>query len=245
MPTRPTLSTSTDTTECGVVEAEYGFEHFWVADGSHRQDFTGGLRLGITPNMDLHWASIDYLSLSANGTAVEGFGDTWVGVKYRFFPESTVWPGLGAFYQVKIPSGSEREGLGSGEIDHSLAILISKDFHPVHFDFNVIPTLIGRKGSGFDRTLGFALAATVPVRSKLSLILEPYGYTAANPSTPGFASLTGAVSYQVRPRFFLDAGADAGVTEAAPHKRLFTGFTYAIGNAFSWFSPERGHGADR
>jgi hypothetical protein len=226
------------------VEAEYGFERFWVADGSRRQDFTGGLRLGITPNMDLHWAASDYLSLTANGATVEGFGDNWIGAKYRFFPQGTVWPGLGAFYQVKIPSGSKSAGLGSGEVDHSFAILISKDAHPVHFDFNFIPTLIGRKGGGFDHTLGFALAASWPVFSKLSLIIEPYGYTANNSSNPGFASLTGALSYQLKPRFFLDAGADAGITEAAPH-RAFAGFTYAIGNAFSWISPEPTYGGDR
>ena len=237
VPSRPSVSNSTDTTECGVVEVEYGFERFWVADGSHRQDVSGGLRVGITPNLDFHWASADYLSLSANGVAVEGFGDTWLGLKYRFFGQGAHWPGLGFFYQVKIPT-SRSAGLGSGKVDHSLAILFSKDVHPLHFDFNVIPTLIGsERGAGFDHSTGLALATWVPVRSKLGLVLEPYGYTAANSSTPGFASLTGALSYQVRPRFFLDAGADAGITEAAPHKRFFGGFTYALGNAFSFFRP--------
>lgn len=239
VPSRPTVSNSTDTTECGVVEAEYGFERFWVADGSHRQDLTGGLRLGITPKLDFHWASSDYLSLSANGTTVQGFGDTWVGLKYRFFGQGGVWPGLGVYYQAKIPTGSASAGLGSGEIDHSLAILFSKDVHPVHFDFNVIPTLIGRNApNGVDWTVGFALAVYVPVVPRLTFIVEPYGYTSLNRATPGFASLTGALSYQVRPRFFLDAGADAGITEFAPHKRLFGGFTYAIGNAYSWFHPQ-------
>jgi hypothetical protein len=244
VPSRPAFSNSTDTTECGVLEAEYGFERFWVAAGSHRQDFTGGLRLGISPNMDLHWSSNDYLSLNQNGTTVEGFGDTWVGVKYRIFAQGSIAPALGAFYQVKIPTGSPKAGLGSGAVDQSLAILLSKDVHPFHFDLNIIPTLVGRKGSGFDRTLGFGLTTSLPVCSRLTLLLEPYGYTAVNASTPGFASLTGALSYQVKPRFFLDTGSDVGITEAAPHKRLFAGLTYAIGNAFSWLSPERMHSAD-
>lgn len=238
MPSRPSFASSTDTTECGVLEAEYGFERIWTVAGSHHQDFTGGLRFGITPNMDLHWASSNYLSLTANGQTVEGFGDTWVGVKYRFFDEGEAWPGLGLYYQTKIPTRSESEGLGSGELDHSLAILLSKDIHPLRFDFNIIPTLLGREGEpGFDRTLGLGLTAAMPVLSKLTLILEPYGYTRVNSTEPGFVNLTGAVSYQVKPRFFLDVGADAGITEFAPHKRIFGGFTYAIGNAYSWFRP--------
>jgi len=238
IPSRPTVASATDTTECGVIEAEYGFERQWPVSGGDRDDLTGGLRFGITPRLDLHWASSDYLSLYENGSTHEGFGDSWLGLKYRIAGQNRVRPALGLFYQAKIPSASERAGLGWGQVDHSLAVLLSKDIHPLHFDFNVIPTLVGREQGGYDHSVGLALATWMPLNRKWNLVVEPYGYTAVNQSSPGYASLMGGVNYQIRPQFFLDAGADAGLTNAAPHRRLYAGATYALGNLYTWFRPQ-------
>src|ERR1700741_992012 len=57
VPSRPTASNGADTTQGGVVEAEFGFERQWPGAGAHRDDLSGGLRLGLTPRLDLHWSS--------------------------------------------------------------------------------------------------------------------------------------------------------------------------------------------
>src|SRR5262249_18452372 len=61
VPSRPTIASATDPTQCGIVEMEYGLERQWLGDDIHRDDLTGGLRFGIAPNLDLHWASSDFL----------------------------------------------------------------------------------------------------------------------------------------------------------------------------------------
>lgn len=235
VPSRPTVSNGADTTQCGVLEVEYGFDHEWVDTGSHFDDLSGGLRLGLTHRLDLHWASTSFLHLVSGGSAETGFGDTWLGLKYRFHDQSRRFPALGVFYQVKAPTASENKGLGTGQVDHSLSLLVSKDVSKVHFDFNVFPMFAGRVAqSGFDHNVGLALSGSFPLWHSLSCVAEGYGYSTLNQDNPAFASSMIAFTYQVNPRLILDTGLDVGVTHYAPNARFFVGITYAISNVYAW-----------
>jgi len=238
VPSRPTVTSATDTTQCGVVELEYGLERQWPGGGANRDDLSGGLRLGLTHNLDFHWSSADFLHIMDGSGDRSGFGDTWLGLRYRFLGQTKHRPSLGLFYTAKVPSASTVLGLGSGQVDHSIFFLASKDLHRLHFDFNLIELLAGRPAaSGFDHDTGFALASWLPVTHRLSAVLEPYGYTALNQGSPAFASAMAGFNYKVRPRLYLDSGLDVGVTSGAPRKRVFVGVTYAVGNVYSWMRP--------
>lgn len=239
MPSRPTVTSATDTTQCGVVEVEYGLERQWPGGGAHRDDLTGGLRFGLTPSLDFHWFSSDFLHIMDGSGDRTGFGDTWLGLRYRFLKQSKRRPSFGVFYEAKIPSASVVLGLGTGQVAHSISFLASKDVRRLHFDFNLIELLAGRAGaSGFDHDTGFALASWLTVTRHLNLVLEPYGYTQLNQANPAFASTMIGGNYRVGHRLYLDSGLDLGVTSAAPSERVFIGITYAIGNAYSWLRPQ-------
>src|SRR5277367_866843 len=75
VPSRPTVTSATDTTQCGVVEMEYGLERQWPGGGANRDDLSGGLRLGLTPNLDFHWASATFLHIMNGNGNHTGFGD--------------------------------------------------------------------------------------------------------------------------------------------------------------------------
>lgn len=236
VPSRPTVSNGADTTQCGVVEAEYGFERQWPGGSAHRDDLSGGLRFGLTPHLDFHWASGDFWHIVDEAGTRTGFGDTWLGLKYHFLTQTRIRPSLGIFYQAKVPTADETKEIGSGEVDHAISLLVSKDISRFHFDFNVSPLLAGRHGSpGVDHNVALALSFSVPLTHRLSLVGEGYGYTSLNDQTPSIASVMAGVTYQVRPRFVLDAGFDTGTTPAAPPERVYVGATYAIGNLYSLF----------
>jgi hypothetical protein len=238
VPSRPTVTSATDTTQCGVVEVEYGLERQWPGGGANRDDLTGGLRFGLTPSLDFHWFSSDFLHIMDGSGNRTGFGDTWLGLRYRFLKQTKRRPSLGVYYVAKIPSASAALGLGSGQVDHAISFLASKDVHRLHFDFNLIELLAGRADpSGFDHDTGFALASWLTVSRHLNLVLEPYGYTQLNATTPAFASTMIGGNYRVGRRLYLDGGIDFGVTSSAPSERVFVGITYALGNAYSWLRP--------
>jgi hypothetical protein len=235
VPSRPTVTSATDTTQCGVVEFEYGLERQWPGAGADRDDFSGGLRFGLTPNLDFHWASSEFVHLMNSDGDHTGYGDNWLGLRYRFLTQTKQRPSMGVFYEAKIPSANAAAGLGSGQVDNSISFLASKDVRKLHFDFNVIELLAGRQIlPGVDRNTGFALATWYPLTHRLSGVLEPYGYTLLNQSSPAFASVTVGFNYKVQPRLYLDAGLDTGASHYAPQKRVFVGVTYAVANMYSW-----------
>jgi hypothetical protein len=223
-----------------VVELEYGLERQWPGDGAHRDDLAGGLRLGVLPNLDFHWSSAAFLHVLDGDGDRTGFGDTWLGAKYHLTNESKLRPSFGFFYQIKVPSASVVEGLGSGRVDHSFSFLASKEVHRIHFDFNVIQLLAGKEtGSGLDRDTGFALSSAFPLDKRLGLVTEGYGYTSLNASVPSFAALMGALTYAVNPCLVLDGGVDFGATHDAPHKRVWVGVTWAVANVYALVRPPR------
>jgi len=238
VPSRPTVTNATDTTQCGVVELEYGLERQWPGGGSNRDDLSGGLRFGLTPKLDFHWSSGDFVHIMDGGGDRTGYGDNWLGLKYRFVGQTKHRPALGLFYDAKVPSASAALGLGSGKVDHSISFLASKDVRKVHFDFNVIELLAGRPtASGTDHNTGLALSSAIPLIKHWGLVLEGYGYSALNSANPAFASALVGATYQVSPRFVLDGGLDVGVTHDAPKKRAFVGVTYAVANLYRMFRP--------
>jgi hypothetical protein len=127
---RPPVANATDTTQCGVVELEYGLERQWPGSGANRDDLSGGLRLGLTRNLDFHWSSSDFLHVMDGAGDRTGFGDTWLGLKYRFLKQTKHRPSLGLFYAAKVPSASAVLGLGSGQVDHSISILSQQGCSP-------------------------------------------------------------------------------------------------------------------
>jgi hypothetical protein len=228
------VTSATDTTQCGVVELEYGLERQWPGGGANRDDLTGGLRFGLTPKLDFHWSSGDFIHLMNGDGDRTGYGDNWLGLRYRFLGQTKRRPSLGVFYEAKVATASVALGLGSGKVDHSISFLASKDVLKLHFDLNVIQLLAGRPAStGFDHDTGFALATWLPLTKRWSGVVEPYGYTSLNQFTPGFASTMMGFNYKVQPRMYLDGGLDLGVTHDAPHKRVFVGVTYAMSNLYS------------
>jgi len=55
-----------------------------------------------------------------------GFGDAVVGTKYQFVKENESLPGIAGSFELKLPTGSERKGLGTGEFDYDIRLRMQK-----------------------------------------------------------------------------------------------------------------------
>lgn len=221
VPNRPTVSTTAQPVQAGVLETEWG-----VNAGESHQDINGLLKFGLSENFELRLAN-DPLTADS-GT--HGIGDTAVGFKYRFTRDSGREPSIAFMYMAKLPTAGEV--LGSGEPDHSFAVLISKDVGKHHFDFNSIFTILGRTNGHFDHDLLGALAWSHPVRGNWGATLEFSGVTSANRVTPAEAQFISAGTYTVRPRLVLDFGMMGRITGNIPDAMFMTGFTYSIADLY-------------
>ena len=65
-------------------------------------------------------------SIPDAGPRAYGYGDTELGVKFRFVQERTWVPMIGTFPLLEVPSGSRSEGLGNGSAQVFLPVWLQK-----------------------------------------------------------------------------------------------------------------------
>lgn len=76
---------------------------------------------GISDRQEITFETV---YLSANHE--HGFGDSVIGTKYVFLKENNKQPGIAGSFELKLPTGSERKGLGNGEFDYDLRLRAQK-----------------------------------------------------------------------------------------------------------------------
>ena len=232
-PNRPTVADPADITQYGVLELEYGWDRVWPEENIHQTSFGGLLKFGLLCDVELRWTPTSYIWQTDPSGTHQGIGDNWFGPQIRIYKQTTRVPSLAFSYAVKIPSASSQDGLGSGQVDHAVTFLATKDIAGVHFDFNETHFWIGQATSrSFSQNDQINLAFSHKIRGPLLFTGEFYGDTQLNQSTPGFASSLWALTYAITPRLVIDGGFEAGLTSGGPHRHLFFGATYSIANLY-------------
>ncbi len=84
------------------------------------------INYGAAPDVQLHLIAPAAFEAPSAGARQYGYGDTELGVKYRFIEEAGDRPQVGVFPLVEIPTGSERRGLGSGHTQFFLPVWVQK-----------------------------------------------------------------------------------------------------------------------
>ena len=62
------------------------------------------------------------------GSAHYGYGDTELGVKFRFLHETDYLPEAAIFPLLEVPTGNASDGLGSGHVQAFLPMWLQKEF---------------------------------------------------------------------------------------------------------------------
>ncbi len=82
---------------------------------------------GAWPNVHLHIVMPLAFSKPNGGAFQSGYGDTELGVKYRFLEQTEVLPDIGVFPFVELPTGNAAKGLGNGRSQCYLPLWLQKD----------------------------------------------------------------------------------------------------------------------
>jgi hypothetical protein len=221
VPNRPTVSTPAQPVQIGVLETEWG-----VDAGSSHRDVNALLKFGLTTNFELRLANNPF----TEDFGTNGFGDTSMGFKYRFTRDSGYKPSIAFMFMYKVPTAAGV--LGSGEADHVLTFLASKDIRKHHFDFNSVLNLLGRPQGGFDHAFLNALAWSHPVHGKWSATAELSGNTSPNAATPGAAQFIASAIYTARSRLVFDIGMMGRLAGQIPNAMFIAGVTYSIADLY-------------
>jgi hypothetical protein len=161
-------------------------------------------------------------------------GDIWYSGQYRFVTQKKPTPSISIIYAAKEPTASVTKGLGSGRLDQLVALSVGKPFGKMYWNFESKWIFSGRQdNSGIDQNTETSLNLARSISRRFGIVVEVYSDTQKNSATPGFASTLWEVQYSVNARLILDSGIDIGITNGAPHKRVFVGVSYAVGDLYS------------
>jgi hypothetical protein len=221
VPNRPTVSTTAQPVQPGVLETEWGVD----AASSH-QDINDLFKFGLTSNFELRLANI---LITAN-PGMHGLGDTAIGFKYRLTRDSGRQPSVSLMYMFTAPTATNVPG--PDEPAHSFGFLASKDLGKHHFDFNLIGSLLGSPTGGFHYNFLNALAWSHPLRGKWSATAEISGVTSAQAGPPGSAEFLASAIYTPEPRLVLDIGMAERITGEIPHGMFVAGVTCSVANLY-------------
>jgi hypothetical protein len=110
------------------------WEFYTFFTGTHVSGDTSGagpafeFNYGAAPNLQLHIVAPLAFDHASGGPTHFGYGDTELGVKYRFIEEDkNGWrPQVGVFPQVELPTGDQNRGLGAGHVRVYLPLWVQK-----------------------------------------------------------------------------------------------------------------------
>jgi len=110
------------------------FYIFGQGDHSAKYDAVSGpsfeFNFGIAPNTQLHLvAPVANFENAGSGWAT-GYGDTEVGIKYRFVDETETLPQIGIFPFAELDTGNAGKGLGNGRTWYRIPLWLQKSWGP-------------------------------------------------------------------------------------------------------------------
>jgi hypothetical protein len=111
----------------------------WEIDFGGIYSHTAGSDFGLAPMLEVDYGLVEDVQLHAifsvansrdpdGGSAHTGYGDTELGVKYRFVHETDTLPQIGVFPLIEVPTGDPRRGLGNGKVQVFIPIWAQKSF---------------------------------------------------------------------------------------------------------------------
>lgn len=233
-PSRPVIANAAEVQKPGVLQLEVGYTGYRRAQEFRDEQSTPvSLRFAASRRV-LVAADVDAVKsqLDKQRTRATGIGDTWLGAKGVAVGDAERHPALAVAYWVKLPTASERDGLGTGRVDHRAVLLASRKLGKTDIDLNGAYLNVGREGSG--RTAGGQVALSVgrePEERGLGVQAE---IAAQNQETmdPRGTFALGALTYHLRAGVRLDAGVRAGLTHESPRLGVFAGMTTAVADLY-------------
>ncbi len=222
VPNRPTLASTAETVQRGVLEIEYGFE-----GGRGHQNINGVVKFGLCQLLEIRL----FNNPVERDGGVAATGDSGAGFKWKVFPQKGARPTFSVLYSAFFPTAGN--DLGIGATGHQLLFLASKDFGKQHFDANEGANYLGRVGSnGYDHNYFSALSWSTSFTKKWGATAEIASFSRANRDTPATLTLLAAPSYTLKSWMVLDFGAYYAVYGNYPRWTFFIGVTYAIADLY-------------
>jgi hypothetical protein len=226
-PERPTVATHAGTVATGYLEIETGIERDRLESHSIAYGVPTLFKIGISRRAQLSIGA----PMSRPPRGDFRLADLTVGVKWRLVNDAPIVGDIALLPSVKLPTGSEKNGTGTGTTDVSLLAISSHKYGTVEIDINAGYTRRDGDGSHAPRDAAvWTLSSGGPLSGPIGWVVECYGY----PGTHGAAgqapivALLAGPTYAARTWLALDAGEIIPVSGPQP-RAFYAGGVYNVG----------------
>jgi hypothetical protein len=159
------------------------------------------------------------------GDDESGIGDVNVWTKYQFIDESKDGFGLAAGLNVKLATGSDDKGIGTGHVDWMPFIMASmKPADQFVLGAKIGFNFVGEPdGANLDDEFHYTIWGGYAIDERLGIVAELIGNTARVDGADDPLELDAGVTYGLAENLGLVAGIGAGLSDASPDWRIFVG----------------------
>jgi hypothetical protein len=218
---------------------KHAFE--WYVGGRYQESESGNpsrllpfteLVYGLTDRQEL---TFEIAGLSKDHEY--GISDTVVGTKFIFLTETGRRPGLAGSFELKLPTGDESRGLGSGEFDYDLRLRAQKTWGwftaiaNAGYTFVTDPEFGGVTATRENAWL-LTFGQEYQVARKTKLLSEIYFVSREEPGEPNRLAANIGFKHKLRDTLTVHAAIGKSVREAnrgGPSIRAYVGLKYEFG----------------
>jgi hypothetical protein len=230
-PDRPDVTNGTHIVPAGLVQVEFG--GLYLRDTPEQSGGTSPftLRIGVNDWLEAR-VGADGLATQngpdANGT---GFGNVQIGAKLRLWADPGGVPVLSILPNMNLPTADSNKGLGSGDVDYTVALLTGTDIYKRgHIDINYGIGAIGA-GQGRPHYVQHLLSASLSeaVTDRWNPYVEIFWFSRTDIDGAPETALDTGVIYELGSHLALDGGVQFGVAGPASDFGIFAGVSVILG----------------
>ena len=210
----------------------------WFLGGRYQESESGNparllpfteLVYGISERQEINIATS---VLSQDGH--HGISDSVLGTKYVIMNEDGSRPGVAASFELKLPTGDEARGLGSGEFDYDLRLRAQKTWGwftgigNVGYTFLTDPEFGGVTTNNENVWL-LTFGQEYQITKKTKLLSEVYFVSRETPDDPNRLAANLGFKYSLRSNLAVHAAIGKGLRESGrggPDLRVYAGLKW-------------------
>jgi len=208
-----------------VPEGEFEVTAFYETsrfDGLRTHSVVHGITYGIAPSLELGF-EFGWVREREDGVTLNDIDDIPVGLKWLFHESESLYASL--FTEVKLPVASASRGIGSGEPDYTLGLILT--FAPaetLEIDLNLLYTTVDRlKPAASKDELFFGIALRRPLTDAFTLVGETFAELPPDRLGDAEVFLRGGFQWEFKEAVFLDLALGCGVGETSGHREAGLG----------------------
>jgi outer membrane putative beta-barrel porin/alpha-amylase len=211
----------------GITQVEVGIDYTKIDNKGEGTTLTLTPIHGVTEDTEFS-LKVPYIMASpADSPNVDGWGDTSFIMKHLVFAEGDTTPAALLRMALKLPTGDEDKGLGTGDTNVGFLAAFTKNFGPATIHLNLGYTFVGdQKKTSKNNEVNYGVAGEYGIGKKTRVVGEIYGlyhpdYKAEEIERRALVGLT----YRVDDTFTFDIAAKRGLEETSDEYGFIGGVT--------------------